>query len=415
MKRITTSILAATLAGVAGCSTWDKTAICCDGGYEYRHRHQWDADKASAEMAARLAALERERQRLADELDAARKQTGALSGRVSDLERQLADRDRDLTALRSAAGDSARLAGQLSSAQGDLSRAQQHANDLEQQLASARQRNTDLEAQLAALSGAAGDKDRLAADLAATKQRNAELEAQLAAAHSEASGLLTASGERDRLAADLSAAEQRAASLEAQLAGLQGISGEKETLAMELAATKQRLAERERQLAERDKELSGLRGDLSAEMAKLKEAQRGLIKALRPQIDKGNIMVDLNNERLLINLASGYLFGSGEDQLKPAGAEALKQVGSILKDFPEYKVAVDGHTDNRPIRSELKKKFPSNKELSEARAANAALALTEGGLAAAEIHGYADTRPVMANTTDAGRAKNRRVEVRVTK
>ena len=68
-------------------------------------------------------------------------------------------------------------------------------------------------------------------------------------------------------------------------------------------------------------------------------------------------MVDLNNERLLINLASGYLFGSGEDQLKSAGADALKHVGAILKDFPEYKVSVDGHTDNRPIRSELRKKF----------------------------------------------------------
>ena len=43
------------------------------------------------------------------------------------------------------------------------------------------------------------------------------------------------------------------------------------------------------------------------------------MKALRPQIEKGDIMVDLNNERLLINLASSYLFGTGEDQLKPAG------------------------------------------------------------------------------------------------
>jgi chemotaxis protein MotB len=150
-------------------------------------------------------------------------------------------------------------------------------------------------------------------------------------------------------------------------------------------------------------------------MAKLKEAQRGVIRALRPQIEKGTIMVDLNNERLLINLASGYLFGSGEDQLKSAGADALKQVGAILKEFPEYKVSVDGHTDNRPIRSELKKKFPSNKELSEARAANAALALGEGGLTGVMTHGYADSRPVMPNTTDAGRAKNRRVEIQVTK
>jgi chemotaxis protein MotB len=171
----------------------------------------------------------------------------------------------------------------------------------------------------------------------------------------------------------------------------------------------------ETQLADRERQLAGLRGDLSAEMAKLKEAQRGLVRALRPQIEKGSIMVDLNNERLLINLASGYLFGSGEDQLKPAGADALKQVGAILKDFPEYKVSVEGHTDNRPIRSELKKKFASNMQLSEARAANAAVALGEGGLSAVTTQGYADTKPVMPNTSDAGRAKNRRVEVLVTK
>ena len=76
---------------------------------------------------------------------------------------------------------------------------------------------------------------------------------------------------------------------------------------------------------------------------------------------------------------------------------------------------MDGHTDNRPIRNELKKKFPTNKELSEVRAANAALTLGEDGLRPVTTHGYADTQPIMPNTTDAGRAKNRRVEVRVTK
>ncbi len=133
-------------------------------------------------------------------------------------------------------------------------------------------------------------------------------------------------------------------------------------MALNLADAQQRVAEFERKLAERDKELAGLRGDLSSEMAKLKDAQRGLLKALRPEIDKGAITVDLNNERLLINLASGYLFTSGEDQLKPAGVGALKQVGAILKDFPEFRVAVDGtrtpgryavalRAGSRPIRN----------------------------------------------------------------
>ena len=252
----------------------------------------------------------------------------------------------------------------------------------------------------------------LAAELAAARKQNdalssrsSDLERQLADRNREIDTLQSSNSDLGR---------QLAAST-ALAAGLQARAGDKDKLAADLAEARQRNVELERQLADRDKELAGLRGELSTEMTKLKEAQRGLVRALRPEIEKGDITVDLNNERLLIHLASSYLFGSGQDQLKPAGVDALKQVGAVLKDFPEYKVAVDGHTDNRPIQGALKKKFPTNKELSESRAANAAQALTEGGLGAATTHGYADTKPVESNTTDVGRAKNRRVEIRVTK
>jgi len=402
MRLFKTAVIATgLLASASYASAVDLGTICCDGGYEYRNKNRFDAEKALADLKSKLAALERERQRLADELAAAQKQNATLSSRVSDLERQLADRDREIASLRSGVGDSSRLASQLSSAQGDLDQSKARAADLERQLAAS-------QALAASLQSGAGDKDKLAADLAAANQRTTMLESQLA-------DLRAASGDNAKSAAELTAAKQRIAELEGQLATMGTAGSDKDKLAADLAACKQRVAELEHQLADRDKELAGLRGDLSSEMAKLKDAQRSLLKALRPQIDKGNIMVDLNNERLLINLASGYLFGSGEDQLKPAGAEALKHVGGILKDFPEYKVAVDGHTDNRPIRSSLKKKFPTNKELSEARAANAAKALAEGGLSSSTTAGYADTKPMASNTTDAGRAKNRRVEVRVTK
>jgi chemotaxis protein MotB len=326
------------LVVLAGCSTMPnhpssyikQPTVCIDKKWYGYHQGSGCPSTAktvvSDPMADRLAALERERQRLADELDAARRQNGTLSSRVSELERQLADREREIAHLRSGAGDHESVSSQLQN-----------------------------------------DKDRLASELAAAKL------------HME---------EHDRM---MSASETQ------------------------LAASRQRIADLESQLADRDRDLSGLRGDLSAEMAKLKQAERGLIRALKPQIDEKNITVDLNNERLLINLASGYLFGSGEDQLKPAGADALKQVGSVLKDFPEYQVHVEGHTDNRPILGALKKKFPSNKELSEARAANAAQALADGGFSGAHSMGAADTKPVMSNATSEGRAKNRRVEISVTK
>ncbi len=320
-------ILMTGLVALIGCSSSGTHSgsyikqpdVCIDKkwyGYHLGSGCPSTAAAVAADPAAdRLAALERERNRLADELEAARKENAALRDRVAELERQLVERDRELAALRSGSGDHHALKSQLLAARSELGQSQ---------------------------------------------------------------------SEQDRLAAELSAANQRIADLEGQLAG-------------------------------RDQELAGLRGDLSAEMAKLKEAERGLIRALGPQIKKGDITVDLNDERLLINLASGYLFASGADQLKPAGIDALQQVGTILKDYPEYNVAVDGHTDNVPIRGALKNTFPTNMELSEARAAHAAKALEEGGLAAVTTHGYADTKPKASNKTEAGRAKNRRVEVRVTK
>ena len=321
MQALKPIILVASLAALAGCGSLEKDVKNADLSPICEKTHGWTAwnDSRCVEPAPAPP----------DELGAAQKQIRALNGRVSDLERQLADRDREIAALRSSAGDSAKLASQLSAAN--------------------------------------SEKDRLSAALAAANSKNSSLEAQLAAATAGAT------------------------------------------------ASQQRIAELERQLADRDKELADLRGTLSAEEQKLKEAQRGLIRALRPEIEKGDIMVDLNNERLLINLASSYLFDSGQDELKQAGADALTRVGAVLKDYPEYKVAVDGHTDNVAIRGELKKKFPTNKELSESRATNAAKALEAGGLGAPAIHGYADSKPVEPNTTAAGRAKNRRVEVRVTK
>ena len=146
----------------------------------------------------------------------------------------------------------------------------------------------------------------------------------MAAAQVTVASLQAGAGDKDKLAAELEQARKRNSELEAQLAALNAAGADKDKLAEELATSQQRAAELEKELAHRDRQLAGLRGDFSAEIVKLKDAQRGLVRALRPQIEKGNIMVDLNNERLLINLASGYLFGSGEDELKSAGADALK-------------------------------------------------------------------------------------------
>ena len=396
------SILALSLMALTACSYTQP--MCPDSG-QYRICPQ---GKTLAQL--REEELARERQRLVDQLAAA--------------QRQLADRDREMASVQSGAKES------LRSAQADIDQSKMRIGELERQLANRDQEMAALRtsagdaSQLASqLSAANSDKDQLSASLATATSEKDRVAAALAASQAQVAALQAGAGDKDKLVADLDAAKQRVTDLESQLASAQsqastlqaGVS-EKDKLAAELGASKQRLADLEKQLADRDRELASLRGDLSAEMAKLNEARRGLVRALRPEIEEGNITVDLNNERLLINLTSSMLFGSGEDQLKPAGVDALKRVGAILKDYPEYAVKVDGHTDNWPIRSSLKKRFPSNKELSEARAANGVTALAEGGVSAGAITtaGYADTMPVAPNTTDDGRQKNRRVEVRVT-
>ncbi|MBH0201549.1 MAG: OmpA family protein [Nitrospira sp.] len=276
------------------------------------------APDASQEMAARLASLERERQRLADDLEAARRQNGALSSRVSDLERQLADRDREIAALRSGADDQARLSSQLSAARGDVNQLQ-------------------------------NEKERLAAELAAARL------------HME---------EHDRLTAEL----------ESQLAG-----------------ARQRIAD--------------LEGLLDQSKGSLARAERDLLKALQPEISKGTVSVNQAGDALTINLASSLLFDSGQGQLKARGADALQRVGGVLKGFPEKQVHVAGYTDNVAIKGALQKKFPSNKELSDARAESAAAALRSGGVTNLTAAGHGESDPIASNNTAAGRAKNRRVEV----
>ena len=136
------------------------------------------------------------------------------------------------------------------------------------------------------------------------------------------------------------------------------------------------------------------------------------LKALQPEISKGTVSVNQSGDALTISLASSLLFGSGQDQLKSGGTDALKRVGDVLKDFPEKQVHVAGYTDNVAIKGALQKKFPSNKELSDARANSAAQALRDGGVSSnLSAEGHGDSNPIASNNTEAGRAKNRRVEV----
>ena len=169
-------------------------------------------------------------------------------------------------------------------------------------------------------------------------------------------------------------------------------------------------------LSSRVSDLEPLRSQFDQSKGSLAKAEKDLLKALQPEIAKGTVSVHQSGDALTINLDSSLLFDSGQDQLKSGGTDALKRVGGVLKDFPEKQVHVAGYTDNIAIKGALQKKFPSNKELSDARANSAAQALRDGGVSSnLSAAGHGDSNPIASNNTVAGRAKNRRVEIGVTK
>jgi len=129
--------------------------------------------------------------------------------------------------------------------------------------------------------------------------------------------------------------------------------------------------------------------------------------------DYDNVNLSLENRGLIIRIQSeGILFDSGNAQVRN---EIMPLMDIIAKSFKFYTgmVIIEGHTDNIPINTLA---YPSNWELSSARASSVLKYWLEKGLVSAEnvmAAGFADAQPMVSNDKEEGRAKNRRVEILV--
>jgi chemotaxis protein MotB len=112
-----------------------------------------------------------------------------------------------------------------------------------------------------------------------------------------------------------------------------------------------------------------------------------------------------------VTLANGILFPEGGWELNAAGKATLARLAPVLKTFTGQTIEVKGYTDNEPIGPALRQRFPTNVDLSKARAQSVANELIAGGVPTAMISvmGFGDANPVAPNDTAQGRAKNRRV------
>jgi chemotaxis protein MotB len=168
----------------------------------------------------------------------------------------------------------------------------------------------------------------------------------------------------------------------------------------------QALPEGERQLW-LDQQRQQTESQAAASREALSEIAYDIENALDSLIMEDLVQVHRRGEWLEVEIKSDMLFASGSAAPRPEALTAVQRVAEVLREAPNP-IRVEGHTDNVPIATAL---FPSNWELSAARAASITRALTTGGVAPGRVTvvGYGEHQPIAENSSESGRNANRRV------
>lgn len=165
--------------------------------------------------------------------------------------------------------------------------------------------------------------------------------------------------------------------------------------------------EEEDQLTEEELEQLALAQDYK-ELAAIQEKMMGYIEEQNLQ---DTVEAELTTKGLVLKIKDGVLYGSGSADMSEESQEIAEEIAKLLVTDPPRNIFIEGHTDNVPAESD---EFPSNWELSSARAINFMKILLEND----ELDprkfsatGYGEHQPIATNDTAEGRTENRRVEV----
>ena len=219
---------------------------------------------------------------------------------------------------------------------------------------------------------------------------------------------------------EIAALQQEKASLEQKKSSLEQQNAE---LKQQVSSLDQQKATLEKQRAELEQEKAAAQqqvGSLEQQKAALLESSQQrqqqyeeLVQGLSKEVEKGQLQVRQYRNMLAVDLAEQIFFDSGRASLKAGGKEVLKKVAGALKGYENKIIRVVGHTDNVPVAKSLQAIFPSNWELSVARATNVVRFLQVSGIPPERMvpSGRAEYDPVAPNDTPEGRQKNRRIEI----
>jgi chemotaxis protein MotB len=136
-----------------------------------------------------------------------------------------------------------------------------------------------------------------------------------------------------------------------------------------------------------------------------------LEQQLAPLIDQGKIRIKLSSWGISLEMNASILFSAAEAKLNPNSFEILESIAEVLKD-QALTIHVAGYTDNKAISNPY---YPSNWELSSARAGSVVRLLIDAGIESKRLAaiGYADNQPVASNASAEGRMRNRRVQLSI--
>lgn len=174
------------------------------------------------------------------------------------------------------------------------------------------------------------------------------------------------------------------------------------------------------QVAELKAENDRLKGDVS-ELQRVKEEKikevsvtyEKLLANMKNEIAQGQVTISELKGKLTVNLEAAILFDSGRADVRPEGLVILNKMVETLKNVSDKSICIEGHTDMVQITRALARTFPTNWELSAARAINVAKFLQQQGIDPRNLSAaaFAEHKPVADNGTKEGRAKNRRIEI----
>jgi len=181
---------------------------------------------------------------------------------------------------------------------------------------------------------------------------------------------------------------------------------DKTSLEQQKASLEQQQAESKKQIAALEQQ----KAQLQTASQQDKSQYDALVRNLTEEVKKGELQVRQYKNMLTVDVAEQLFFDSGRADLKDTGKAVLKKVGEALKGYEDKVIRVVGHTDNVPIKTKV---FPSNWELSVARATTVVRYLQETGIPPERMvaSGRAEYQPVAENDTPEGRKKNRRIEI----